>query len=209
MKFLLFADLHIHATWPISTNKELHVMQKRAEEEGCDFIIHAGDLCFDAAANRDIIEEYNSFHIPSYHVLGNHDMDKLSLEETVAAYGMPAEYYYFDKNGFRFIVLNENYFRYEDEDIPYSKGNYYKFGPYRDYISRPQVAWLEETHSPASSSAARSRARVRASSQSTAILLGALRPSRSRPSTSPNRKRYAPVVRERSRPDSGLFILTQ
>jgi hypothetical protein len=63
----------------------------------------------------------------------------------VAAYGVPAEYYYFDKNGFRFIVLNENYYRYEGEDVAYSEGNYYKFGPYRDVISRPQVKWLEET----------------------------------------------------------------
>lgn len=36
------------------------------------------------------------------------------------SHGMPAEYYYFDRNGFRFIVLNENYFRYEDEDVAYS-----------------------------------------------------------------------------------------
>lgn len=153
VKFSVFADLHLcHGMdpgydefWYPGGDERLDAILARAKRENVDFIIHCGDFCHNPHAETVALEKYNNFEIPTYHVLGNHDMDKLSLEETVAAYGMPAEYYYFDKNGFRFIVLNENYFRYEDEDIPYSKGNYYKFGPYRDVISRPQVAWLEET----------------------------------------------------------------
>ena len=153
VKFSVFSDLHLcHGMdkgydefWYPGGDERLDAILARAKRENVDFIIHCGDFCHNPIAEEAAIARYNGFEIPTYHTLGNHDMDKLSLEETVAAYGMPAEYYYFDKNGFRFIVLNENYFRYEDEDIPYSKGNYYKFGPYRDVISRPQVAWLEET----------------------------------------------------------------
>lgn len=153
VKFSVFSDLHLSRGmkegyehfWLGDCDARLDAILARAKREEVDFIIHCGDFCHNPHAETAAIEKYNHFEIPTYHVLGNHDMDALSLEETVAAYGMPAEYYFFDKNGFRFIVLNENYYRYEGEDVPYSQGNYYKYGPYRDVISRPQVKWLEET----------------------------------------------------------------
>ena len=147
MKFLLFADLHCHATWPIHSTKELEIMQKRAEEEGCDFMIHAGDLCFDAAANAEFIEQYNRFHIPSYHVLGNHDADKTPLETVLKMYRMPNNYYYFDCKGYRIIALDPNYFLLNGEYIHYDMGNYYPYsnGNYRDWVPPEQLKWLEET----------------------------------------------------------------
>jgi predicted phosphodiesterase len=153
VKFSVFSDLHLSRglaqgyehSWMGDCEERLEAILSRAEREGVDFIIHCGDFCHDPIADAAAVERYNRFSIPTYHTLGNHDMDKRTLEETVAAYEMPGEYYYFDKNGFRFIVLNENYFRYEGEDIAYSKGNYFKFGPYRDVIPKKQVEWLEET----------------------------------------------------------------
>ena len=145
MKFLLFADLHVHKTWPISTNKELHIMQKRAEEEGCDFIIHAGDFCFDAATNKDIIEEYNNFHIPSYHVLGNHDADHTPLAEVLEMFRMPHNYYYFDCKGYRIIALDPNYYYSNGEYVHFDQRNYYTHGPERDWVPPEQLQWLEET----------------------------------------------------------------
>jgi len=46
MKFLMFADWH-HAPgkFPGRSIEDLHLIQRRAEEEGCEFIIHAGDFC--------------------------------------------------------------------------------------------------------------------------------------------------------------------
>ena len=46
MKFLLFSDLHYEpGLWDGGTWEDLHILQTHAEEESCDFIIHAGDFC--------------------------------------------------------------------------------------------------------------------------------------------------------------------
>ena len=46
MKFLVFADWH-HAPgrFPGRSMEDLRLIQSRAEEENCEFIIHAGDFC--------------------------------------------------------------------------------------------------------------------------------------------------------------------
>ena len=145
MKFLLFADLHYApGVLPVDFS-HLEIMQKRAEKENCDFIIHAGDITFDAGADRAFIEAYNNFHIPSYHVMGNHDTDHNTLQETLDILGMPHHYYYFDCKGYRIIALDPNYYYFEGQYTHYENRNYYKFGPYRDWMPPEQLLWLEET----------------------------------------------------------------
>ena len=143
VKFSVFADIHIEDHWAPDSIGRLNAILDRAKKENVDFVIHCGDFCT-PPDYPNALEIYNNFEIPTYHVLGNHDLDKRPLEDVVKAFGMPHEYYYFDKNGFRFIVLNENYCRVDGVDIPYSSGNYFKLGPYRDYISQEQVEWLDD-----------------------------------------------------------------
>ena len=146
MKFLLFADLHYAPKQFLSGSFEiLKEMQEAAERENCDFIIHAGDFCHGPSKVMDFVEEYNNFHIPSYHCLGNHDSDNTPFEETVALYKMPNEYYYFDCKGYRMIVLNPNYYNVDGEYINFSMRNYFKNGPARDWVPPEQLAWLKET----------------------------------------------------------------
>ena len=144
VKFSVFSDLHITEFFTSDGVDRLNAILDRAKKENVDFIIDCGDLC-SPVDYPEVLEKYNNFEIPTYHVLGNHDLDNLTPEEAAKAFNMPHEYYYFDKNGFRFIVLNENYCRVDGVDIPYSCGNYYKLNPYRDYISNEQLVWLEET----------------------------------------------------------------
>lgn len=146
MKFLLFADLH-HAPgkYPSGTWEHLGMIQKHAEDENVDFIIHAGDFCFAAGEIPEFVEAYNNFHIPSYHVLGNHDADRTPLDEVLKLYRMPGEYYYFDNNGYRIIALSPNYYKHEGKYYAYDRGNYYKFGPDRDWLPPEQLEWLEKT----------------------------------------------------------------
>ena len=144
VKFSVFADLHNDERWTSDGDERLDFILERAKKENCDFIVELGDFVHYPDKKKEFVDRYNNFEIPTYHVLGNHDSDNLSLEDTVKCYNMPHEYYYFDKNGFRFIALNSNYYRYEGEDIPYQKGNYYKFREYRDYISQEQLNWLED-----------------------------------------------------------------
>lgn len=146
MKFLLFSDIHHYpGVFTDNTWEGLYEIQRRAEEENCDFIIHAGDLCHGPSLVPDYVKEYNDFHIPSYHCLGNHDSDSTPYEETLKYYNMPNGYYFFDQGGYRMIVLNPNYFYVNGEYVHYSNGNYFANGAYRDYMPPEQLKWLEET----------------------------------------------------------------
>ena len=60
MKFLMFSDLHYNPGWlPGASWDTLKTFQKRAEEDGCDFIIHAGDFCHKANQITDFLKAYD------------------------------------------------------------------------------------------------------------------------------------------------------
>ncbi|MBQ2820568.1 MAG: metallophosphoesterase [Thermoguttaceae bacterium] len=148
VKFSLFADIH-HAPGSFFSNapKRLTQIQERAIREKCDFIIHCGDFCHNPKKETGFVKQFNDFQIPGYHVLGNHDFDGCSDEETFKAYRLQKNYYFFDRNGFRFVALDANYFRNEDGTFThYSNGNYFKYrGNAISVIPPEQVAWLAET----------------------------------------------------------------
>lgn len=149
VKFSAFSDLHAEREFNHNWKGRLEAILKRAKDENVDFVIHAGDFSTVPSDNNpkelEAVNIYNNFEIPTYHVLGNHDSDRATLKATVEAYKMPNEYYFFDKNGFRFIILNDNYCRIDGVDVPYEMGNYYKTPEYRDYISKTQLEWLKDT----------------------------------------------------------------
>ena len=150
MKFLLFADLHQGPGFPLyyksPENDPLTIIQKHAEEAGCEMILHAGDFCHRPKELVDYINRYNNFHIPSYHCLGNHDMDRATLDETLEIYKMPKDYYYFDQGGYRFIITNASYILEEDGTYtPFSNGNYFETKGRRFIIPPFEVEWIRET----------------------------------------------------------------
>jgi len=145
MKFLIFADFHYVPDRFKTTGVDgLRMLQKRAEETGCDMIIHAGDFCY-ANLTPDFVKEYNEFHIPSYNCFGNHDLDTLTLDEGIKAFNMPSDYYYFDMKGYRFIVLNTDYLFDGEKCIPFSHSNYVNYPDSREYLPDHQLKWMEET----------------------------------------------------------------
>ena len=96
-----------------------------------DFIVQLGDFCKPTVANKPFIDLWNAYGDPSYHVIGNHDMDGgFKREQTVAWYGMPGRYYGFDHGGVRLLVLDGN-------DPGGTKGGYNRF------IADEQKAWLD------------------------------------------------------------------
>ena len=144
MKFLLFADLHHNpGGYPGRADDVLELFEREAIAQNCDFIIHAGDLCHGPTLVADYVEKYNNLKIPTYHCIGNHDADRSSYEDVLKLYGLENDYYYFDNNGYRFIVVNPNYFFEDGKYINYSLSNYY--GKSRDHIPPEQLAWLKET----------------------------------------------------------------
>ena len=80
--------------------------------------------------------------MPTYHILGNHDADETTFEEVLQAYRMENDFYFFDRNGFRFIVLNSSNLLLDGEYVHYSLGNYFKHPSQREYFSRQAIDWL-------------------------------------------------------------------
>ena len=166
VKFAVMADLH-HEIMNDGMRR-LEAFLDGARKADVDFIIHLGDFTYPqdtsvsycnpekmpenvknayiygmVQSSKEVIEKYNSFEKPHYHVMGNHDFDFLSVEETVKMYDMKANYYSFHKNGWHFIVIDGNYIKTEDGKYEhYNHGHYF----YKDlpYINDEQLEWLKK-----------------------------------------------------------------
>ena len=146
MRFLMFSDLHYHPGVLYGADDEtLRILQKRAEDANCDFIIHAGDFCYGPSCVADFVEKYNSFHIPSYHCLGNHDCDKTPYSDVLKYYNMPNGYYYFDCKGYRIIVMDTNYYLSDGEYIHYENREQFKHPEQLDSVPPEEMEWLIDT----------------------------------------------------------------
>lgn len=109
-----------------------------------DFIIQGGDFCHPNELGKECIDLWNSFSGDKYHVLGNHDMDKATKEETMAFYGMANSYYSFDKGDFHFIVMDGNYIKKDGSYHDYGHANFYIEQENRSLVHPDQIDWLRE-----------------------------------------------------------------
>ncbi len=175
VKFSVFADFHyMKQCYPV-TQQHLDTILKRAADKNVDFVVQLGDFCNDFIASPEVTRYYthNPYGLTAYGVYGGHDLEyvehsgkDLPRDNTMARVtpflntdndsviwgtedGKIGDgsigYYYFDKNGFRFIAVDSQYsFDPETEqwmkNITYHppKGN--KFG---DRLGDKQLAWLE------------------------------------------------------------------
>ena len=151
VKFCVFADIHYTpGTFPNSTKEWLGQIIDHAKAEKCDFIIHCGDFTSYPVRYSEYVDFYNNCGLPAYHVIGNHDDDGNTHEETLKAYRLEHGHYFFDRNGFRFVIVDPNHIKYGDGRIEhYSKGNYFKknsaAGDVIGVVPPEQLVWLKET----------------------------------------------------------------
>ncbi len=151
LRVCVFADLHF--TPGVYTNDTPEFLERilaRAEAEKCDMVIHLGDMLQNIAEKpvRDLVRRYNDFGIPTYHVIGNHEQDGTPHEAVLDAYRLKRGYYSFDRGGFRFVVLDPNYFCNEPgRYIHHSKGNYFHRSVIStiNWIPPEQLEWLRAT----------------------------------------------------------------
>ena len=92
---------------------------------------------------REIEGEFQRIKGPCYHVLGNHDMDCISKEQSLAntrnaGNARGRNYYSFVKKGVKFIVLDGNF---NPDMTPYEKGN---FEWWKAYVPQSQIDWLDQ-----------------------------------------------------------------
>lgn len=146
MKFLMFSDLHYYPGVFYGDDLEIaRSLIRRAEENQCEFILHAGDLCHGPGLVPELMALLDASPVPVYHCLGNHDTDKTPLLETLAAYHMPAGHYFFDHGDYRIIVMDPNHCIVDGEYIHYDMGNYYAIPQTRDATPPEQLDWLAKT----------------------------------------------------------------
>lgn len=112
-----------------------------ANERKADFIIQLGDfVCPDASGQR-VVDIWNRFKGPRYHVLGNHDAEFAGKEAVMRFQGQPEKYYSFDCGNFHFAVLDTNYSRDNGIDRDYSPDNRHS-GDGNCYVSAEELRWL-------------------------------------------------------------------
>lgn len=136
----LIADLH-HGLEP-TAQRRIEEFIEKATTTHADGVIQLGDFNFGTDENIPCMETWNRFRGDRFHVLGNHDMDKLDKAAVQDFWGMDRRYYSFDRGEFHFVVMDRNHIRTEDGDVPYAKGNYFSFPKQISYADREQLEWV-------------------------------------------------------------------
>lgn len=141
--FLAFGDLH-HYPGEFYDDKPQRwdKIVARSVEENAQFIVGLGDYVHEPQKNGDFARRMMDAPKDVYCCLGNHDTEHSPLEYVLPLYRMPHNYYFFDRSGYRFIVLDANYSLIDGEYLHYNPGvPRHKPG----VIPPDQLAWLEQT----------------------------------------------------------------
>lgn len=141
IRFAIASDFHAP---DVPGGKErVEAFIKAAHDENVDFIIELGDFCRLDSASQMYREIWNSFDGEKYHAIGNHDLDRYSVDEYAAGMGMPNRYYSFDKGNFHFVVLDGNNYFDGEEIHHYDHANYGRYPlANHSYMDREQMEWL-------------------------------------------------------------------
>ncbi len=116
-----------------------------------DFLIELGDFkdMNDSASEKNVLKYldtiesvFKKFNGPSYHVIGNHDVDCISKKQFLShientGIAKDTNYYSFDANGLHFIVLDANY-NSDGSDFDHGKFNWTD-----TYIPKKERKWLK------------------------------------------------------------------
>lgn len=128
IKFSALADLHYKKGMYIASVDDLKFVLDRAKANDVAFAMHLGDLCNDYIGSPELIKAYlnNEQGLPVYGVYGNHELESQNnsmeyvtplLTNQEVVWGTDdgrigdgsIAYYYFDINGFRFVMTDTNY----------------------------------------------------------------------------------------------------
>lgn len=143
-RFLAFTDLHHYpGVFYDDKHQRWDEIVARSVAEGADFIVGVGDYVHEPAVNGAFADGMRAAPTDLYLCLGNHDTEHSPLEQVLPLYGMPHNYYYFDRGGYRFIALDTNYTVNDGEYLHYNPGveNRTK----RGVLPPDQLAWLAQT----------------------------------------------------------------
>jgi hypothetical protein len=134
LRFGLIADLH-HGYQPDAMKRFETFMQAMHDAGPLDFVIQLGDFCHAVAAEKAVIDLWNTLPVPRYHILGNHDLDFNPSKKRVQEFwGMPDLYYSFDCGPFHFVILDCNFVKEGGRIVDWKKGHGYEGWIHPDQI---------------------------------------------------------------------------
>lgn len=139
MKFGLFADLHYDVIPDADRRIDDLVIAFRKNK--VDFVLELGDFCL-SASNTVILNKMRSINIPIYYTIGNHNTDYQPLGNVIDYFGMKNSFYSFVRDNIKFIVLDSNYIKIDNQFIPFEIKNYYKTNGDYPYIPDFEIEWL-------------------------------------------------------------------
>lgn len=141
MKFAVFTDLHYDVIH--DADRRLDEFISIIKEEKVDFIVELGDLCHPTEENRHIITSLCQC-APCFYNIGNHDADAYPIDEVLKFLDLANSYYSFVVNNIKFIVLDANYIRTQNGDMPYrNQRSDEKIEAY-PYIPSGEIEWLKK-----------------------------------------------------------------
>jgi predicted phosphodiesterase len=158
VRFGIVTDSHYADADTVGSRYYRHSLDKLTEcvelmnTQKVDFLIELGD--FKDQNNppveqktitylRAIEEVFQRFNGPTYHVLGNHDMDSISKDQFLTNVentniDRAKSYYSFDFNGVHFVILDANY---KSDGTDYNHGNF----DWTDAnIAPAEINWLKQ-----------------------------------------------------------------
>ncbi|TVQ06999.1 MAG: hypothetical protein EA359_00525 [Balneolaceae bacterium] len=155
VRFGLLTDSHYADIETVGTRyyresiSKMEEFTELANDQNVDFVMHLGDFKNGAPDHnldhlKKIESVYARFRGPRFHVMGNHDMDRISKEDFLSVIDntrikQDRTYYTFDHGGVRIVVLDANF---TSDGTPYDSGNFH----WTDAnIPESQILWLEET----------------------------------------------------------------
>ena len=147
LKFLALTDLHHEPkVFPHNAPAFLDTILQRAVDSQAAFVIQLGDFLHTPAENITLADTYADFPLPTYNVFGNHDTDQEDLDYILNMYRLERSYYHFDRDGYRFIILDPNYAEVEGVLTHYAPAPQAGLRNHHlGEIPQEQLAWLEET----------------------------------------------------------------
>jgi len=158
LRFGMVTDVHYADADPLYNRYFRESIEKMTEcvdfmnEQKVEFLIELGDFKDQntppdeeqtVAYLQSIERSFQKFDGPTYHVLGNHDLDSISKEQfqrNVANADISGDstYYSFDRIGIHFIVLDANFMA---DGNAYDRGN---FEWNEAYVSEAELGWLRK-----------------------------------------------------------------
>ncbi|MDR2425343.1 MAG: metallophosphoesterase, partial [Prevotellaceae bacterium] len=139
--------------------KKLDACVADLNQENVSFVVNLGDLT-DRDTDKSltaVLSRLNTLNGTVYNTSGNHDYDGVADNEALyARLGMPASYYSFTREGWRFVMLNTNevsaYANVAGTPLAEElermmqhlrETNRTNGAPYNGGVSRKQLEWLE------------------------------------------------------------------